>query len=189
MKKLSLILFSLILILAVSCNKEEASENNEKETATSTEAKVFATADDMVADAKTKIEELSAAKVKEMMDAEETFLLLDVREPDEFNKGYVLGSVNIPRGVLEFRIKKESFWEDEMLYVPQNEDLIIVMCKSGKRGALATVTLQSMGFTNVKHLEGGFNAFKEVNPDAIEKPAAEEGTKVDGAAEEDDGGC
>jgi rhodanese-related sulfurtransferase len=188
MKKLSLILFSLVFIFAVSCNNEEATENNE--TAPATEAKTFSSADEMVEAAKAQIEELSIEKVKEMMDAEETFLLLDVREPDEFNKGYILGSVNIPRGVLEFRIKKESFWEDEMLYVPQNEDLIIVMCKSGKRGPLATVTLQSMGFTNVKHMDGGYKAFKEAYPDNIEKPAAEEGAEaMDGAAEEDDGGC
>ena len=63
------------------------------------------------------------------------------------------------------------------------------MCKSGKRGALATVTLNSMGFTNVTHLEGGFNAFKEAYPDAVEKPAVEEGSEADTAAEEDDGGC
>jgi hypothetical protein len=64
------------------------------------------------------------------------------------------------------------------------------MCKKGHRGSLATVSLKSMGFTNVKNMEGGYLAFKEAYPDAIEKPAVEEGADVvDGAAEEDDGGC
>lgn len=186
MKKLSLILLSVIFIFTMSCNNEEAPEGNgENETATN-ESVIFNTSDEMVEAAKEQIEEVPVAKLKEMIDAEETFLLLDVRMSDEFNKGYILGSVNIPRGVLEFRINKESFWEDEMLYLPKKEDLIIILCKKGHRGSLATVTLQSMGFTNVKNLEGGFTAFKEAYPDGVEVP---EGDIPAEGGEEDDGGC
>ena len=97
-----------------------------------------------------------------------------------------MGAVHIQRGVLEFRIKKESFWEGEMLYMPKTDELIIICCKSGKRGSLATVTLQSMGFTNVKNLSGGYLAFKEAYPDAVEIP---EGADVPAEGGEDDGGC
>jgi len=64
-------------------------------------------------------------------------LLIDVREPNEFNAGYIPGSVNIPRGVLEFNIDNEAFWDAAFLYLPEKEEEIIVYCKKGKRGMLA----------------------------------------------------
>lgn len=71
-------------------------------------------------------------------------LLLDVREEDEFNAGHVPGTVNIPRGLLEFRI-----WT--LLGYPGQIDTrrkIYVQCKTGYRAALATRQLAEIGFTN-----------------------------------------
>ena len=188
MKKLSLFLLSLIFIFTMSCNNEEVTEDNteDENVSVTNEAVVFNTADEMVEAAKAKIEEVNSEKIKGMIDAEESFLLIDIRTQQEFDKGYIMGAVHIQRGVLEFRIKKESFWEGEMLYMPKTDELIIICCKSGKRGSLATVTLQSMGFTNVKNLSGGYLAFKEAYPDAVEIP---EGADVPAEGGEDDGGC
>ena len=72
-------------------------------------------------------------------------LLLDVREPEEFKAGHVPGAVNIPRGLLEFRIYKE-------LGYPKKVDTnrkIYVQCLTGGRATLAAASLEKIGFTNV----------------------------------------
>ena len=186
MKNLSLILFSLIFIFAMACNNEAKESTDGADT---TAAKFFNSDEEMVADAKAQIEEISVTKLKEMLDAEEAMLLIDVRMAEEFKTGYIMGSVNIPRGVLEFRINKESFWEEEMLYVPKKDDQIIILCKLGQRGSLATLTLKSMGFTNVKNLDGGFKAFSEAYPDAVEKPVVVEGSDAVVESSSNSGGC
>ena len=71
-------------------------------------------------------------------------LLLDVREEAEFSVGHVPGAVNIPRGLLEFRI-----WAP--LGYPAQVDMnrrIYVQCQTGGRATLATKQLQDIGFTN-----------------------------------------
>ena len=72
-------------------------------------------------------------------------LLLDVREESEFKAGHVPGTVNVPRGLLEFRIWKQ-------LGFPSNVDMsrkIYVQCQTGGRATLAAKQLQDIGFTNV----------------------------------------
>ncbi len=72
-------------------------------------------------------------------------VLLDVREDDEFRAGHVPGAVNIPRGLLEFRIWRQ-------LGYPTPVDTgrkIYVQCRTGGRATLATKQLQDIGFTNV----------------------------------------
>lgn len=72
-------------------------------------------------------------------------VLLDVREDDEFKAGHVPGAVNIPRGLLEFRIWRQ-------LGYPSQVDMgrkIYVQCRTGGRATLATKQLKDIGFTNV----------------------------------------
>jgi rhodanese-related sulfurtransferase len=72
-------------------------------------------------------------------------LLIDVREDDEYKAGHVPGTVNIPRGLLEFRIWKK-------LGHPKTVDMshkIYVQCRTGGRATLAAKGLQDIGFTNV----------------------------------------
>lgn len=88
-------------------------------------------------------------------------LLLDVREDAEFKKAHVPGAVNIPRGLLEFRIWKQ-------LGFPSNVDLsrkIFVQCQTGGRATLATKQLQDIGFTNVTAVIMNFDEWqKKGNP-------------------------
>lgn len=72
-------------------------------------------------------------------------ILLDVREETEFEAGHVPGTVNVPRGLLEFRIWKP-------LGYPHNVDMsrkIYVLCRTGARATLAAGQLRDIGFTNV----------------------------------------
>lgn len=72
-------------------------------------------------------------------------LLLDVRDGEEYDLGYIPGTVNVSRGVLEMRIWKP-------LGYPGNVDMnrkIYVSCASGARAVLSAKTLKDIGFTNV----------------------------------------
>lgn len=79
-------------------------------------------------------------------------LLLDVREPAEFEQGHIGGAINIPRGLLEFRLSATPEYD--------NRDLaIVVYCKTSGRAALAAQSLQQMGYRRVRSIAGGFDAW------------------------------
>ncbi len=70
-------------------------------------------------------------------------LIVDVREPQEFEAGHVPGVINIPRGLISSQI-----WN--YVGAPEKADLerpIILQCQSGRRATLAAHTLQELGFT------------------------------------------
>jgi len=117
------------------------------------------TAQDLVAEARNHIVEISVADARVMLENKEA-TFLDVREPDEYNLGHIPEAVNLPRGLLEFKI-------NEM--IPDKSAKIIVYCKSGMRSALADYTLFRMGYKNVLNLKGGWEAWNlEVQKPQIE---------------------
>jgi rhodanese-related sulfurtransferase len=83
-------------------------------------------------------------------------VLLDVREPVEWEH-HIEGSVQVPRGLLEFMADPAS-----PKHKPELDPAgrVIVYCRSGHRAALAATTLKDMGFANVANLEGGFGAWQ-----------------------------
>lgn len=112
---------------------------------------MFKSAHALVQEAKQSVKECPAAEIHERLERGGS-LLIDVREPDEYRQGHLSGAINIPRGMLEFKISNEPALQD--LARP-----IIVYCKTSGRAALSVVALQSMGFTNVISLAGGFDAW------------------------------
>ena len=110
------------------------------------------TAIDLVIAAKENISEIEIDAAKSVISSH---LVLDVREPSEHTSGCLEGAINIPRGVLEFKVCNHPTFQD-------NKDAnIIVYCQSGGRSALAAEALGKLGFTNVTSLSGGFGAWKE----------------------------
>lgn len=110
---------------------------------------------ELVAEAKAKIENLEVAGVDKERAA--GVLLVDLREPGELaESGRIAGSVNVPRGMLEFRADPTSPYHQEGF---EPERRIILHCATGGRSALAAATLKDMGYTNVAHLDGGFKAW------------------------------
>ena len=83
-------------------------------------------------------------------------VLLDVREPDEFEQGAVPGSVHIPRGNLEPNVENRLSDKDAP---------VVVMCAGGVRSAFAAQTLQDMGYGDVVSMDGGFNRWKDEGRD------------------------
>ncbi len=133
---------------------------------------VYEDAKEMVREAKAGITEISIEDFRTKMDGDDPFILIDVREPGEYDESNIPGSISIPRGVLEFKIANEKFWDDEGMYVPEKDEEIIVYCKKGELGALAAETLVILGYTNVKSLAGGWVVW-EYGPEALEEEEEE----------------
>lgn len=108
------------------------------------------TAHDLVAAARARITECSVADTASaLLNAD---VVLDVREPDEYAAGHLPGAINIPRGLLEFKVSATSALE-------QRDLKLVVYCKTGGRAALAACTLHEMGYVSVQSVAGGFDAW------------------------------
>jgi len=87
-------------------------------------------------------------------------ILLDIREPAEFLKARIQGSINVPRGVLE-QACEYGFEETEPDLARARDKQIIVICRSGNRSVLAAHTLQFMGFSDVYTLKTGIKGWND----------------------------
>ena len=104
---------------------------------------------DLVNNAKQHITEIDLATAQQSLS---TDLILDVREPAEYGAGCLANAINIPRGVLEFKIGNHPDFQ-------QPTAKIIVYCQTGGRSALATEALAQLGYSNVVSMAGGFKAW------------------------------
>ena len=114
---------------------------------------------ELVAEANKVINTMSAEQVKEALKNGE-LTLIDIRDIRElWKEGTIADSIHIPRGMLEFWLDPESS------YYKANKikDLkkLVLFCALGLRSALATKSLVEMGFKNVAHIDGGFDALKK----------------------------
>lgn len=109
----------------------------------------------MLAEANARVSQVSPEDAAAEL-AAGTAMLLDVREPIEWAQG-VPGSVQLPRGLLEFQADPASA-RHNAAFDPERR--IIVFCRSGARSALAAATLLDLGFTDVANLVGGFTAWQ-----------------------------
>ncbi|GAA4521210.1 MULTISPECIES: rhodanese-like domain-containing protein [Sphingobacterium] len=100
------------------------------------------------------MKEITVQELKEMMDRNEQFQLIDVREPFEYEVSNLNG-LNIPlAGIL---IEQDKIAKD----IP-----VIIQCRSGKRSAQAVMLLEQQGFTNLANLKGGILAWRdEIDPE------------------------
>ena len=114
---------------------------------------------DLVNEANQLIETLDSIKVKSMVDNNEC-ILIDVRDIRElWKEGTVKNSKHIPRGMLEFWLDPQSSY-----FKANKFDLnkkMVLFCALGMRSALAVKSLVDMGFKNVAHVNGGFDALKQ----------------------------
>lgn len=151
MKRIIILIIGLAFLLA--CEKTES----------------YSSVDEMVEQASKDIEKLTVEKLKTKIDSFEMFNLIDVREPGEHNHGYIPGSINIPRGTLEFNISNEDFWESTGFYYPEPTELFVVYCKKGSRSILAAESLKKLGYNNILILEGGWKKWELSYPLLQEK--------------------
>jgi rhodanese-related sulfurtransferase len=112
----------------------------------------------LVAEAKASIDNLTTEQVAQEI-AGSDVLVVDIREPEErLTAGAIPGSVSAPRGMLEFYADPASSYHKEGF---EPDRRVILHCAGGGRSALAVKALQELGYTNVAHLDKGFNAWKE----------------------------
>ena len=117
------------------------------------------TASDLVAEARAKIREVAPGAFHAAVAGA---VVIDVREPSEFETGHIPGSINIPRGVLEFQVDAHpavANVSDPAL--SHKERPIVVVCRTGGRAALSAVNLQRLGFADVRSIAGGVLAWGE----------------------------
>lgn len=100
------------------------------------------------------VREVSLTEVKNRLDRNDSFVLIDVREDREYAVDRLPNSVHIGRGVLERDI--------EAKYPDPNTD-IVLYCGGGYRSALAAESLQKMGYVNVASMAGGIRGWREAS--------------------------
>jgi rhodanese-related sulfurtransferase len=107
----------------------------------------------LVDDARTRIRELSVEDVKGMLDRNESFVLIDVREESEWAGGHLPGAQHLSKGIIERDIEAAH---------PDRQAKLVLYCGGGFRSALAADNLQKMGYVNVYSMDGGWRAWNEL---------------------------
>lgn len=90
-------------------------------------------------------EQITAENAKKIMESGGEYVILDVREQDEFDSGHIPGAILIPYTEIENRAE---------VMIPDKEKLILVYCRSGRRSKMAAQSLAKLGYTNVKEFGG-----------------------------------
>ena len=106
---------------------------------------------EMLAAAKAAVREIEPAEAESEMVRDDA-VVLDVREPDEYEQGAIPGALHIPRGTLETSIEGR---------IPDKSAHVVVYCAGGTRSAFAAETMQELGYTDVASMIGGFNRWKD----------------------------
>lgn len=108
----------------------------------------------IVDDARGRVRECTVDDVKHKMDQGEKFLLIDVREDNEFAKDHLPGAIHLGKGIIERDIEQR---------VPALDEPMVLYCGGGFRSAMAADNLQKMGYSNVISMDGGIRVWREKN--------------------------
>ncbi|HAT1658254.1 rhodanese-like domain-containing protein [Legionella pneumophila] len=104
----------------------------------------------LVAEAKTRINEISPQILKSKIDNHEKLIIIDVREEEELKTGKIPNAIHLSKGIIERDIEK---------IITDNQSNIVVYCSGGYRCALVADSLQKMGYTNVFSLDTGLQGW------------------------------
>jgi sulfur-carrier protein adenylyltransferase/sulfurtransferase len=104
---------------------------------------------------KARIREVDTAQAEQEI-AKPGTVILDVREPDEYDQGAVPGAIHIPRGHLESQVESKIVDKDAP---------VVVYCAGGTRSAFAAETMTQLGYSDVVSVAGGFNKWKNEGRD------------------------
>ena len=110
----------------------------------------MATFRDLLSAAKAQISEVDTAAAQQQI--ADGAVVLDVREPDEYDQGALNGAIHIPRGHLEAQVETR---------ILDKQSPVVVYCAGGVRSAFAAKTLGELGYTSVVSMAGGFGKWKD----------------------------
>ena len=106
----------------------------------------------VVIDAKSRIKEVTVAETRQRLHENPDAKLIDVREDNEWDAAHAAGAIHLGKGIIERDIEATA---------PDKSAELILYCGGGYRSALAADVLQTMGYTNVFSMAGGWKAWKE----------------------------
>ncbi len=158
-------LFLLLLLIAIigSCgSKKDNSYDNVEQ---------------MVSDAQTNITKITVDELKEILNHQGEYKIIDCRETEEYTERHIPEAVNIPRGVLEFSNK-----------ISNRRETIYVYSQTNDRASLACPALKLLKYNKVFLIDGGWQKWSTEFPELIEKGDGIDGAKAAPKVEES-GGC
>lgn len=115
---------------------------------------------DLVAESAKNVTEIFPWDLEERFDENPSLLLLDIREPYEFEAMHIKGSLNVPRGVLETACEWD-YEETVALLVQARDKEVIVACRSGNRSIFVCEVMQKLGYENVVSLKTGLRGWSD----------------------------
>jgi len=115
---------------------------------------------DLINECLKNVDEIFPWDLEEILKTDHSPFLLDIREPYEFERLHIKGSMNVPRGILESSC---DYGYDETVpeLVRARDKEVIVICRSGNRSTLAAYTMQLMGYQSVKSLKTGVKGWND----------------------------
>lgn len=102
---------------------------------------------ELVSTAKSQVKTCSPLEAALRLEADDSVILVDVRETSEYRDASIASSINIPRGLLEWKISEAC---------PDASQSILIHCASGGRATLSVKSLVDMGYKNVTAVDGSF---------------------------------
>lgn len=114
-----------------------------------------------------RVEELFPWDLEEETSKNPDLMLLDIREPYEYEAMHIQGALNVPRGILETSCEFD-YEETVPELASARERDIVVICRSGKRSALAADIMQQMGYKKVKSLKTGMRGWSDYEQDMVD---------------------
>ena len=99
---------------------------------------------------------------------DQTMLIVDVREPYEFDAMHIAGSINVPRGILETACEY-NYEETVPELVKARDQQVILVCRSGNRTIFAAEVMQQMGYQYVYSLKTGLRGWADNELPLIDK--------------------
>jgi rhodanese-related sulfurtransferase len=106
----------------------------------------------IVNDSKSRIKEVTVTETRDRLKENSDARLIDVREDNEWDAAHAAGAIHLGKGIIERDIEATA---------PDKSTELILYCGGGYRSALAADVLQTMGYTNVFSMAGGWKAWKE----------------------------
>lgn len=132
------------------------------------------TFNELVAKSAENVSEIFPWDLEERLQENPSLLLLDIREPYEFEAMHIENSINVPRGVLETACEYD-YEETVPLLVEARDKEVIVACRSGNRSIFACEVMQKMGYQNVVSLKTGLRGWSDYEQPLFDK----DGTEID----------
>lgn len=133
---------------------------------------------DLIADCLQTVKEIMPWDLAQQLRRPQPPLLLDIREPYEFEALHIEGAINVPRGILESACDWD--YDDTVpMLASGREREIVVICRSGNRSVLAAHTLQQMGFRKVVSLKTGVRGWNDFEQPLVD--AAGQAVDIDEA--------